>query len=315
MSTMTQAVSSAAQSATASSTEYIRPSAAFKENFNRLPFLFEHNLANHPLFSMPRLRQLALETRKNRPQELYHDAGKQVNIGQKWSQMGIAPPLEEAFDHIEDAGAWISIHQVQEDPEYADLFFGCMREFEKQSGADFKKLMRVEDALLFITSPKRTTTYHIDRECNFLMQISGSKSIYIFDRDDRTVLPEQEIERFWTVDNNAPVYKPELQDRAKEYRLVPGNGIHIPINDPHWLQNDDNISVSLSVNFTMKDSERANVYRANHLLRRFGMNPQPPFQSPVKDAVKNAVMSATYIPARRTVRYIRELRGQKTRTM
>lgn len=315
MSTMTRAVSSEAHAVDRNSTQYLRPSSAFRENFNRLPFLFEHHLANHPLFSMPRLRQLALETRKNRPQELYHDAGKQVNIGQKWSQMGIAPPLEEAFDRIENAGAWISIHQVQEDPEYADLFFGCMREFESQSGADFKKLMRVEDALIFITSPKRTTTYHIDRECNFLMQISGSKSIYVFDRDDRAVLPEQEIERFWTVDNNAPVYKPELQERSTEYRLIPGNGIHLPINDPHWLQNDDNISVSLSVNFTMKDSERANVYRANHLLRRFGINPQPPFQSPVKDAVKNAVMTATYLPARRTARYIRELRGKKTRTM
>ncbi len=306
MSTMTQAPSALG---------HIHPSKDFPQKFNRLPFLFEHSLANHPLFSMPRLYELALETRRARPEELYFDAGKNVAIGTRWSDMGEKPPLEEAFERIEEAGAWISIHQVQRDPDYADLFYGCMRQFESLTGVDFKKAMRVEDALLFITSPNRTTTYHIDRECNFLMQVSGSKTIYVFDRDDREVLPEEEIERFWTVDNNAPIYKPQFQDRSTSYRLVPGNGIHIPINDPHWLQNDDNISVSLSVNFTMKDSERANVYRANHYMRRFGLKPQPPFQSPLKDAAKNALISSTFVPARDTIRLIRRLRGQKTRAL
>ncbi len=292
---------------------HIKPSSDFREKFNKRSFVLEHNLANHPLFTLPRLLELALDTRKNRPQEIYHNAGHNVPIGKRWSEMGDAPPLEEAFERIADAGAWITIHQAQRDPAYAEVFHECMREFEALSGVDFKKIMRVEDALIFITSPKRTTTYHVDRECNFLLQISGSKTIYLFDQRDKEVVPETELERFWTVDKNAATYKPELQDRSTPYRLVPGNGVHIPIGDPHWLQNDDNVSVSLSVNFTLKDSERANVYRANYFLRRFGMNPQPPFQSPFKDALKNAAMGSTYVPARGTIRTIRRLRGQETR--
>ena len=151
-------------------------------------------------------------------------------------------------------------------------------------------MMRVEDALIFITSPNRTTTYHIDRECNFLLQISGSKTIHMFDQRDKDVVPETELEKFWAVDKNAGQYKPQLQDRATPYRLVPGNGIHIPINDPHWLQNDNNVSISLSVNFTLKDSERANIYRANYFMRKAGMHPAPPFTSPLKDGLKNAMM-------------------------
>jgi hypothetical protein len=293
---------------------YITPNEAFRQKFNKLPFLFEHSLANHPLFTMPRLLALALETRSKRPQELYYDAGHNVAVGTKWNEMGDKPPLEEAFERIEDTGSWITIHQAQRDPDYASVFYDCMREFESLTGLDFRKMMRVEDALIFITSPNRRTTYHIDRECNFLLQIRGSKTIYMFDQKDKEVVPETELETFWAVNKNAGTYKPELQERSTPYRLVPGNGIHIPINDPHWLQNDNNISVSLSVNFTLKDSERANIYRANYFLRKAGLNPDPPFQSPLKDGLKNAMMSASYVPARSAIRTLRRLRGQETRT-
>src|SRR5581483_7608500 len=142
------------------------------------------------------------------------------------------------------------------------------------------------EAILFITSPNRLTTYHIDRECNFLFQIAGEKTIHIFDREDREILPETEIERFWAVDNNAAVYKPHLQDRAEAYTLQPGSGIHIPINSPHWLQNGDDISISLNLNFRFSDRVAGNLYRANYVLRRMGITPTPPGQSHIGDAVK-----------------------------
>ena len=62
--------------------------------------------------------------------------------------------------------------------------------------------------------------------------------------------------------------------------------MHIPVNCPHWLQNDDNVSVSLSVNFQFKDPLRANVYRANYWLRKFGWKPTPPGKSPILDSFK-----------------------------
>jgi hypothetical protein len=143
---------------------------------------------------------------------------------------------------------------------------------------------------LFITSPKRITTYHIDRECSLLLQIQGDKQISIFDRNDREVLSEEEIERFWAVDHNAPRYKPELQHHATVYELRPGNGVHIPVNAPHWVQNGNSISISLNVNFQYRDTVRANLYRLNFVLRKMGVRPSPPGISPIKDRVKSVAL-------------------------
>lgn len=300
-----------------SSAQTIIPSAEFPQKFNREAFMFHHTLSEHPLFKLPRLMELAKETQRTHKQDLYYDAGKDVSVGARWDEFAPAPPLEDALERIENNGAWIAIHQAQHDPEYAAIYDQCMTEFSDLSGVDFKKVIRVKDALIFITSPNRVTTYHIDRECNFLLQIHGSKVIHIFNSKDREVLPQEEIEQFWTVDNNAPRYKPELQHKATSYQLEPGNGVHIPINWPHWLKNDNNISVSLSVNFTWHDSERGNIYRANHYLRRLlkpiNFNPRPPFESALSDGVKNTFMAMTYMPARAANRFLHKLKGDPIR--
>jgi hypothetical protein len=162
-----------------------------------------------------------------------------------------------------------------------------MAELQEFTGLNLERVMKVQEVILFITSPKRITTYHIDRECSLLLQIQGDKHISIFDRNDREVLSEEEIERFWSVDHNAPRYKPELQHHATVYELRPGNGVHIPVNAPHWVQNGDNISVSLNVNFQYRDTMRANLYRLNFLLRKMGLRPTPPGASPARDKVKS----------------------------
>ncbi len=104
---------------------------------------------------------------------------------------------------------------------------------------------------------------------------------------------------------------------ATSYKLEPGNGVHIPVNWPHWLKNDNNISVSLSVNFTWQDSERGNVYRANHYMRKlfksFNYTRRPPFESALSDGMKNTFMAMTYNPARAANRYLHKLRGNPVR--
>ena len=274
------------------SSSCIEPNEDFRPKFNRVPFPFSHHLENHPLFELPRLLQLARSTREKRPGDLYYDAGD-IQIGQRWDQTGPKPfPVEEALDRIEHAGAWIILSRAERDPEYGELLNRCMGEIETLIGVDLKKVMKYQDAIIFVSSPNRITSYHIDRECNFLLQIRGNKTIYVFDQNDREVLPEVEIERFWTVDHNAAQYRPQFQDRAHAFRFRPGVGVHIPVNAPHWVKNDDNVSISLSVNFVFRDSYRANIYRANHALRRLGLKPSPPGQSPVSDAIKRSGVGA-----------------------
>jgi hypothetical protein len=264
--------------------------AEFREKFNRKSFEVQHSLASHPLFQLPKLLELAERTLRDRPKEIYYDAGD-VKVEQRWDAIPKKPfSAVEAMQRIETCGAWFIFRSAQNDPEYRVFLDEGLAELKAYMGPDIDSKILVEDIIIFVTSPNRVTTYHIDRECNFLLQIKGTKTMWVFDREDRDVLPAEEIERFWTVDNNAATYKPHLQDRAVTYKMVPGNGVHIPVNCPHWLKNDDNVSVSLSVNFQFKDHIRANTFRANYLLRRMGVSPTPPGVSPQLDTIKSAAV-------------------------
>jgi hypothetical protein len=262
-------------------------SEQFRAKFNRQSFELSHYLATHRLLQLPHLMDLAERTLKTRPTDIHYDAGD-VRVDQRWDE--ITPPpfsAKEALQRVENCGAWFVFKSAQRDPEYRVFLDRGLAEIKAQIGPGIESQILVEDIIIFVTSPNRVTTYHIDRECNFLLQVQGTKTLHVFDREDREVLSEEEIESFWGVDFNAAVYKPHLQQRARSYKLVPGMGVHIPVNCPHWLENDDNVSISLSVNFQFKDSLRANAYRANFLLRKLGLRPTPPGQSSVLDTVKS----------------------------
>jgi hypothetical protein len=270
---------------------HLRPEV-FQQSFNKQHFVLQHELSGHPLFELPRLIELARQTAEQRPTDLYYDAGVQ-DLNERWGTSPAQFPVDETLRRIEEAGAFIILKRAEHDPAYAGLLEGCMSDLLQVSGHELERKMRRREVIIFITSPRRITTYHIDSETNFLLQVHGEKDISIFSKYDREVLPEEEIERFWTIDNNAATYKPQLQAHADVVRLVPGNGVHIPVNAPHWVQNDDNISVSVSINYHSYDSEYAHLYCANYYLRKkLGLNPTPPAQSPLLDAIKRPVGAA-----------------------
>jgi hypothetical protein len=272
----------------------------FQENFNRASFQFSHSLAGHPLFELPRLLDLA---KRQADGDVYYDAGD-IPVDLRWDQTPRTElSVDQLIERIENAGAWILIRRAQIDPRYDALLKEVLAEVQKRIGAAFPKKIKTSNARVFITSPNRISTYHIDRECNYLLQIRGDKVISVFDRFDREVLPEEEIERFWSVDHNAPTYKKQYQDRAQVYELRPGTGVHLPVNAPHWVQNGNNISVTLAVTFEFPDSNLANIYRLNYFLRKAGVRPLPPGSSKVRDTLKSWTMGGA-ISARNAFRRI-----------
>jgi len=261
---------------------------AFRQKFDKASFMIPHNLADNPLFEFDRLFAL-VKTKADRG-EIYWDMGD-IKINTKWKDTPAKNlSAAEAFERIENANAWLLLRAVHRDPDYLAILESCMAQVERLSGVDFRRYVKLKDSIIFITSPRRISTYHIDRECSMLLQIRGEKTIHVFDRKDREVLPEEELERFWTVDNNAPRYKEQYQNRARSYLLKPGQAVHIPVNDPHWLQNGEAVSISLNVNFHYHDFVRADLYRANYLLRRVGLSPRPPGLSHGRDALKRVMI-------------------------
>jgi hypothetical protein len=103
------------------------------------------------------------------------------------------------------------------------------------------------------------------------------------------IVPEEQLENFYVGDFEAAQYRPELQHRGTVFRMEPGTVVHHPPLAPHWVQNGDNVSVSVSVGFCMKPIDRrARVYQVNHFLRRLGVEPTPPGRSKLRDALKIA---------------------------
>jgi hypothetical protein len=152
-------------------------------------------------------------------------------------------------------------------------------------------------ATILIASPHRVTTYHMDADTNFLFQIAGDKSFSVFDQTDRTLVPEDELDRYHAGDANGAVFKPDRQNDAKTYDLRAGFGIHIPSTAPHWAQNGDGVSVALSLNYDLRSVQRrARIHAMNHKLRRLGIDPAPPGLSRWRDRVK---LMATAIGALR----------------
>jgi hypothetical protein len=261
----------------------------FRADFDREPIVFRHRLGDHPLFAPERLLQLAKRLARN-PDDVYYDAGD-VRVEQRWDEVGTIDnlPVDAILERIENANAWIILRTAEKDPEYADLLDGCIAEISELAGRDFGKVMKVQHAIIFVNSPNRVTSYHIDRECNCLLQVRGTKTVSVFDRTDREVLPEEEIERFWTVDNNAARFKPQYSDRSTLFELRPGDALHIPVNAPHWVQNGPEVAVSISINFHYRDACLADIYRMNYWLRRAGLRPTPPGVSPLRDGVKRSL--------------------------
>jgi len=260
-----------------------------RENYNRTSFQFAHHLAGHPLFELPALLELSKKIPKS---DMYYDSGE-VKIGQRWDTL---PPTElsvdQLIDRIENAGAWILLKKTNRDPRYAAILDQALAEAERIVGPAFPKKMKMRSGVILITSPNRISSYHIDPDCNFLCQLQGEKVIHVFDRYDRELLPEEELERFWAIDKCAAIYKQRFQNRASSYDLKPGVGVHMPVNAPHWVQNANNISVTLAMIFQYPESQLGNIYRANHYIRKLGLRPRPPGSSQVGDKLKSMAMTS-----------------------
>ena len=269
----------------------------FSSRFNRLPFEVTHNLSSNSLFDLDRLIELTqrVEARRtpHRPYgDIYSNIGD-VEPGLK-AVDGVRPaiPASELLRRVEDSQAWVTLEHVEREDGYREVLQNCICNLLEMTGRELMRQIKWFDAILFITSPHRVTHYHIDRECAWLVQLHGNKEIHLFNKADKEICPDEELERFWTVDNGAGTYKPQFEDRAMVFEMRPGTGVHIPVNCPHWLKNGNNVSVSMNVNFQFRDEVWGNIYKANHHLRRMGFKPASPGVHPMRDRIKSRLYTA-----------------------
>lgn len=273
--------------------------ARFRAHFCHQPFTIRHNLAGHELFSLPRLIELAQRLPAERVE--YNAGNIPVNQDPATTpQNGLS--IEETIRRIEECRSWLVLKNVEQDPAYAALLNGCLDEVKAFSEPSAPGMYRRE-GYVFITSPDAVTPYHMDNEYNFLLQIRGQKQISLFDRADRSILSELELEKFYTGGHRNLAFKDEYQAKAQVFQLTPGDGLHFPITAPHWVKNGPAVSISFSITFRTPASEKRElVFRVNAGLRKLGLTPASAGSTPGRDKLK----ATAYRAWRRALKLFRQ---------
>ena len=261
----------------------------FEEKFNRQPFLVGHKLAGHPLFSLPRLVELARQL----PEEHVKYTSGDVEVAQglyKGPRTGLS--IEETIRQIEDCRSWMVLKFVENNGEYRALLHQLLDEIAEHSEALYPGMER-RSGFIFVSSPFSTTPFHIDPEFNFLLQVRGSKIFHAWNESDRAVLAEHDLEKNYAQEDYHLPFEEDFNKRAQVFTLKPGSGLHVPVNAPHWVKVEGEVSISFSITFhTPWTEQREAVYDMNGHLRKLKINPAPFGESQSGDKLKYNAMRA-----------------------
>jgi hypothetical protein len=268
---------------------------SFREHFNRLPFLVRHRLEHEPLFALERLIELAKALPEDRVE--YNAGDVPISLDpRRTPRTGLS--VEETIRGIEECRSWMALKNVERDPRYARLLDRCLDEIQERS-EPLCPGMRMREGFIFVSSPGSVTPYHIDPEHNFLLQIRGTKTVSLFDGDDRGLLSERELEAFYARGHRNLAFQDTNQAMAHAFELAPGDALYFPVTWPHWVRNGPKVSVSFSITFRTASSDRREIlFRINQTLRRLRLQPRPVGRSPRADDTKY-LLYRTWSGARR----------------
>ncbi len=259
-------------------------SAAFADAFAKRSITVHHELVDHPLFTMEAIAELA----DRLPAEsVRREQGNLplANSGFGYVEVGQGPPSESILD-VEGTGHRITLRDIQQAPEYAELINECLDEVEDLV-SDREGGMTRRAGYLFISCPASTTPMHFDVEHSFLLQVKGCKHVSVASFDNDPVARHRELDRY--IDGEECDFE-TMQANAVTTRMGPGVGVYLPSYVPHWVETEAGVSVSFSIPFFTAYTERAEgVSRINRRLRQLHLSPKPLGTSEPVDKTKAVV--------------------------
>jgi hypothetical protein len=276
--------------------------AKFRELFGVRAFQLRHCLTNNRLFSIERLANsadLLLKAGLGDHFKVNHGTYKTTGL---FAEMGAKQKLLTEFDRLPESDSWMRLSYLEKvDSEYRDVIRVAMQDLEDATGLPFSNEVTLASLSVFMASPNIVTPYHIDHEANFLCQVAGRREVFLYDPYDRECLPDREIEEYYSGNGTAARYRQDMDPRGRRFELAPGVAVHHPSLAAHRLRNGPEVSISVSINFCMRDIDRrARIFQVNHLLRKAGLQPTPPGRSAVLDSFKARSMQMLNKPGATT---------------
>jgi hypothetical protein len=251
------------------------PEGQFPSTYNRSTFMFRHGLSGHPLLQLPSLIDLA--GRLEKYDGCYWSNGS-VDVTDRWEKgADRRQSLKETLENIEHNDSLVILKFVVHDPIAGPFFCDILKTIMQLVGPKMAEDVLVGRANILIASPHRITAFHIDSDVNYLLQVAGDKSFAVFDQTDRTLITDEERERFFNGDESAASFKPDRQNEGTDHDLRGGFGVHVPCMAPHWARNKEQVSIAVSCCFDLASIQQIGlVYKANHRLRSLGIRPSSP---------------------------------------
>ncbi|QNK00692.1 JmjC domain-containing protein [Dyella telluris] len=236
---------------------------------------FNHRLTEHPLLQTQELVELG---KRCRGTKLWYAFNSDVTAGTDFDDASnLFPTSKSAVDSLRDIGsakAWVLLRHIQADPRYRTLVDEVINPMQpmierKDPGLYYRA------GWIFSASPNTATPFHIDRSHVFLFQIRGTKTVYVWDANDRVVCSDRARDCFHLRhDLSRTLWKEEFRRRAHVFRLSPGTGVYMPLTSPHMVETSQESSTTISFTYNT-DATRRNgrVHVMREMLAKLGISP------------------------------------------
>jgi hypothetical protein len=256
--------------------------AAFAAGYPEVPHVLAHDLRDHPLFELEALAQLG-ESLPDGSIE-YNRGDLPIGVDGKPERPAIS--IGETIRKIAETGSWAVLKNIEQNPLYAAILADLLEELRPQIEARTGKMMMTQ-AFVFVSSPNAVTPYHFDPEHNILLQLRGSKTMTQFPAGDARYAPDEIHEGYHTGGPRELIWREELSRGGREFRIVPGEALFVPVMAPHFVRNGPEPSISLSITWRSEWSfAEADARAFNGVLRRIGITPRRTDRWPARNLAK-----------------------------
>jgi hypothetical protein len=236
--------------------------------WGQTPIQIAHNLHNSQLFSRDALAAL-IEAYPREHYNLIQTASRESRRVWREGEVGNLNG-HQIIDAIGAGTLWLNLRKVTDvDARYRVIvneLFDEIRGHVPNFGTP------EHTAGMLISSPKAQVYYHSDLPGQGLIQLVGTKRVYVYPSKPPFVAAHHlEDIALFGVEVDMP-YADWYDRHATIYDLAPGQMLHWPLNAPHRVENLDTVNISMTISYTDEQIRRLQMVNfTNGLLRhKFG---------------------------------------------
>ena len=219
-------------------------SDAFLRCLNTRACFVRHRLTDHPLLALPRLLELA----RRLPSKYVRINSGAVAVNATPAEIpGTGLSTDDSFRRIEDTNTRIMLKHIELDPEYRDLLHACLGELEALGHPRHPR-----------HSEPRRLRLHLRTEPDHALPHGPGDQLPAADPRQEDVPRPAGRRPFDPVGgrHRAVLLRPARlacrsrrsgRARPTPFEMAPGDGVHIPVNHPHWVTTDNEVTISFAL--------------------------------------------------------------------